>query len=164
MENQTAAYWINHLHLEPHPEGGFYKEVFRSETEVIRPPSLLPKQACTSIYYLLEGADFSGFHRIASDEIWYFHKGAPLHIHVIDENGEHVINELTDGPTGNLSIVVRAGLWFAAEIPSKTGFTLVSCAVAPGFEFDEFEMGGKGRLTGLYPQHASIFDKLCRAE
>jgi len=164
MENQTAAYWITHLQLQPHPEGGFYKEVFRSETEVTRPPSLLPKQACTSIYYLLEGVDFSGFHRIASDEIWYFHKGAPLHIHVIDENGEHVVNELSDEPTGNLSVVVKAGLWFAAEIPSKTDFTLVSCAVAPGFEFDEFEMGGKARLAGLYPEHASIFDRLCRVE
>ena len=162
MENQTAAYWITHLQLQPHPEGGFYKEVFRSGVEVMRPPSLLPKKACTSIYYLLEGTDFSGFHRIASDEIWYFHKGAPLHIHVIDENGEHVINELTDEPTGNLSVVVKAGLWFAAELPSQTGFTLVSCAVAPGFEFDEFEMGGKSRLMTLYPQHASILDRLCR--
>jgi len=164
MQNQTAAQWITHLQLQPHPEGGFYKEVFRSETEVTRLPSLLPKQACTSIYYLLEGADFSGFHRIASDEIWYFHKGAPLHIHVIDENGAHEINELSDTGTGSLSVVVKAGLWFAAEIPSKTGFTLASCAVAPGFEFDEFEMGGKGRLTGLYPQHTSAFDKLCRVE
>ena len=76
---QTAAHWITHLQLQPHPEGGFYKEVFRSETEVMRTPSLLPKQACTSIYYLLEGADFSGFHRISSDEIWYFHKGSLAH-------------------------------------------------------------------------------------
>ena len=162
MENQTAAYWINHLQLHPHPEGGFYKEVFRSEAEVMRPPSLLSKRACTSIYYLLEGADFSGFHRISSDEIWYFHKGSPLLIHVIDEDGEHVANELSDEATGNLSVVVKAGLWFAAEIPSKNGFTLVSCAVAPGFEFDEFEMGGKDRLTTLYPQHASVFGRLCR--
>ncbi|MEO6631629.1 MAG: cupin domain-containing protein, partial [Mucilaginibacter sp.] len=137
-------------------------EVFRSEAEVMRPPSLLPKKACTSIYYLLEGDDFSGFHRIASDEVWYFHKGSPLHIHVIDENGEHVINQLSDEATGNLSVVVKAGLWFAAEIPSKNGFTLVSCAVAPGFEFDEFEMGAKDRLTILYPQRASVFERLCR--
>lgn len=159
---QTATHWITHLQLQPHPEGGYYKEVFRSEAEVMRPPSLLPKKACTSIYYLLEGDDFSGFHRIASDEVWYFHKGSPLHIHVIDENGEHVINQLSDEATGNLSVVVKAGLWFAAEIPSKNGFTLVSCAVAPGFEFDEFEMGAKDRLTILYPQRASVFERLCR--
>ncbi|MES2110533.1 MAG: cupin domain-containing protein [Bacteroidota bacterium] len=158
----TAAYWINHLQLQPHPEGGYYKEVFRSETEVMRPPSLLPKRACTSIYYLLEGEDFSGIHRIASDEIWYFHKGSPLHIHVIDENGEHQILELSDDVNGNLSLVVKAGLWFAAEIPSKSGFTLVSCAVAPGFEFSEFEMALKEQITILYPQHSELFVKLCR--
>jgi predicted cupin superfamily sugar epimerase len=159
---QTAAHWITHLQLQPHPEGGYYKEVFRSETEVMRPPSLLPKRACTSIYYLLEGADFSGFHRIASDEIWYFHKGAPLHIHVIDEAGEHLTLELSDEPAGSLSVVVRAGLWFSAEIFSTRSFTLVSCAVAPGFEFSEFEMGGREQLTALYPQHGDIFVKLCR--
>ena len=159
---QTASYWINHLQLQPHPEGGFYKEVFRSETEVMRPPSLLTKRACTSIYYLLEGEDFSGFHCIASDEIWYFHKGAPLHIHVIDENGEHLPLELSDESTGNLSVVVRAGLWFAAEIPSKRSFTLVSCAVAPGFEFTEFEMAVKEQLTVLYPQHTDLFARLTR--
>jgi len=158
----TAAHWINHLQLQPHPEGGFYKEVFRSETEVMRPPSLLPKKACTSIYYLLEGQDFSGFHRIASDEIWYFHKGSPLHIHVIDENGEHLTLELSDEATGSLSVVVKAGLWFAAEIPSKSGFTLVSCAVAPGFEFSEFEMAVKEQITTLYPQYSELFVKLCR--
>jgi len=158
----TAAYWINHLQLQPHPEGGYYKEVFRSETEVMRPPSLLPKRACTSIYYSLEGEDFSGVHRIASDEIWYFHKGSPLHIHVIDENGEHQILELSDDVNGNLSLVVKAGLWFAAEIPSKSGFTLVSCAVAPGFEFSEFEMALKEQITILYPQHSELFVKLCR--
>ncbi|MDO3640870.1 cupin domain-containing protein [Mucilaginibacter sp. L3T2-6] len=161
---QTASYWINQLQLQPHPEGGFYKEVFRSETEVMRPPSLLTKRACTSIYYLLEGEDFSGFHRIASDEIWYFHKGAPLHIHVIDENEEHLTLELSDESTGNLSVVVRAGLWFAAEIPSKSSFTLVSCAVAPGFEFTEFEMAVKEQLTVLYPQHADLFAKLTRQD
>lgn len=159
---QTAGYWINHLQLQPHPEGGFYREVFRSEMEVMRSPSLLAKRACTSIYYLLEGGDFSGFHRIASDEIWYFHKGSPLHIHVIDENSEHLILELSDEATGGLSVVVKAGLWFAAEIPSKKGFTLVSCAVAPGFEFDEFEMADKEQLTTLYPRYSELFVKLCR--
>jgi len=162
MDDRNADYWITHLRLQPHPEGGYYKEVFRSETEIMRPPSLLPKKACTSIYYLLEGADFSGFHRIASDEIWYFHKGAPLNIHVIDKAGEHLILELSDKPTGSLSVVVNAGFWFAADIPSANDFTLVSCAVAPGFEFSEFEMGGREQLTALYPQHSGLFVKLCR--
>src|ERR1700756_2735484 len=83
MPIPNAAYWINRLKLQPHPEGGYYTEVFRSEQLVKRLDKTDIKQACTSIYYLLEGKDFSGFHRIGSDEIWYFHKGVPLLIHVI---------------------------------------------------------------------------------
>ena len=78
MNIQTASYWIKHLNLQRHPEGGYYKEVFRSQQQVLRPGADNKKQACTSIYYLLEGVDFSGFHRIASDELWYFHKGSPM--------------------------------------------------------------------------------------
>src|SRR5882724_7502676 len=129
MEKQDAAYWVSRLNLQPHPEGGFYKEVFRSELEVVKKSQNSIKQACTSIYYLLEGADYSGFHRLASDELWYFHKGAPLLIHVIDQSGVYSAHELSDEGSGSLSVVITAGLWFAAEIPSGMGFTLVSCAV-----------------------------------
>jgi len=162
MNIQSASYWISHLNLQPHPEGGYYKEVFRSEQQVIRSGSTDEKQACTSIYYLIEGTDFSGFHRIASDEIWYFHKGSPLAIHIIDEQGIYSWFEVSDTTTGSLSVAVRAGLWFAAEIPSGNGFSLVSCAVAPGFEFTEFEMASKQELMAIYPQHAGLLNRLCR--
>jgi len=162
MDQQTASYWIEHLNLQPHPEGGYYKEVFRSDVNVARLPAVEARKAITSIYYLLEGADFSGFHRIASDELWYFHKGSPLVIHVIDEQGGYTAIELSDQSTGSLSIAINAGLWFAAEIPSRKDFTLASCAVAPGFEFTEFEMAKKQELTVLYPQHAGLLHRLCR--
>ena len=162
MDQQNASYWINHLNLQPHPEGGFYKEVFRSQQQVNRAGSAALLQACTSIYYLLEGNDYSGFHRIQSDEVWYFHKGVPLHIHVINTDGNPEVWELSDLPSGNLSLVVPAGLWFAAEIPSKEGYTLVSCAVAPGFEFSEFEMADRKVLQTLYPGHDGLFARLCR--
>ena len=158
----TAAHWINHLHLQPHPEGGYYKEVFRSVNDVTRVGSAAIKQACTSIYYLLEGNDFSGFHRLASDELWYFHKGASLHIHVIDNQGIHTIIELSDSTTGNLQVVIPANTWFAAEVPSGKEFVLVSCAVAPGFDFAEFEMANKQELIAQYPQHKLLLNKLCR--
>ena len=70
-----ASYWIDRLELQPHPEGGYYKEVFRSAVQVTRPSSDTIKQACTSIYYLLEGKDYSGFHKLLSDEICTFIKG-----------------------------------------------------------------------------------------
>jgi len=160
MQLNTSAYWINHLNLQPHPEGGFYKEIFRSGIAVSR--DSLQKQACTSIYYLLEGKDYSGFHRLASDEIWYFHKGAPLHIHAINGDSTYILHELSDNDTGALSVVIEAGLWFAAEIPSGEGFTLVSCAVAPGFEFAEFEMGEHDAMIKLYPHHSDLLGRLCR--
>jgi len=159
---QNASYWIEHLDLQPHPEGGHYKEIFRSKLAVLRTHDEQSRRAVTSISYLLEGADFSGFHRLSSDEIWYFHKGSPLTIHVIDNQGFYHKLELSDSGFGNLSLFVEANQWFAAEIPSKTGFTLVSCAVAPGFEFSEFEMAKARELTALYPQHASLLNRLCR--
>ena len=143
MHPQTTSYWIEHLNLQPHPEGGYYKEVFGSQQQVLRPAADEEKQACTSIYYLLEGTDFSGFHRLASDELWYFHKGEPLTIHAITEDGVHTAYQLSDHASGDLSIAIPGGTWFAAEIASKNGFTLVSCAVAPGFDFSEFEMAKK---------------------
>jgi len=157
-----AVQLIHSLGLQPHPEGGYYKEVFRSEMEVTGNDSFKFKRACTSIYYLLEGNDYSGFHRLASDELWYFHKGASLVVHVIDEKGDHLPLELSDAASGSLSIVVKAGLWFAAEVPLGIGFTLVSCAVAPGFDFSEFEMADKNKLAELYPQHKDLINKLCR--
>jgi len=120
------------------------------------------KQACTSIHYLLEGTDFSGFHRIESDEIWYFHKGGPLHIHVIDLNGTLTTHELSDKRTGDLQVVVEGGQWFAAELPSIEGYVLVSCAVAPGFEFTEFKMARKAEMAEQYPQHIALINRLCR--
>ena len=158
----TAQYWIDHLNLQPHPEGGYYKEIFRSQNEVVRTGATGLKQACTSIYYLLEGEDFSGFHRLASDELWYFHKGEPLHIHVIDNAGIHTTIELSDADTGSLQAVIPPNTWFAAEIPSATGFALVSCAVAPGFDFAEFEMAKKHELLAQYPQHKDLLGRLCR--
>jgi predicted cupin superfamily sugar epimerase len=162
METQNAAYWIDQLQLQPHPEGGYYKEVFRSDMEVVRTASGGVKKACTSIYYLLEGSGFSGFHRIGSDEIWYFHKGVPLHIHAINGDGIHIVHELSDTLTGNLSVVIPAGQWFGAELPAAEGFVLVSCAVAPAFDFSEFEMAGKWTMLHQYPQHEAIIEKLCR--
>ena len=162
MPQQNAEYWISKLNLQAHPEGGFYKETFRSQQNVNKTGSDALRQACTSIYYLLEGLDYSGFHRIQSDEIWYFHKGVALNIHIITANGDHQVWELSDQATGNLSLVVPAGLWFAAELPAKEGYTLVSCAVAPGFEFSEFEMGDRYVLQNAYPAHQEIFARLCR--
>jgi predicted cupin superfamily sugar epimerase len=159
---EDANYWVQHLQLHSHPEGGFYKEVYRSAKQVTRNPPGGLKHACSSIYYLLSGADFSGFHRIESDEIWYFHKGQPLHIHVIDANGMLTTHELSDQTSGNLQVVVEANQWFAAELPAAEGYALMSCAVAPGFDFSEFKMAKKVDMEQQYPQHSELIARLCR--
>jgi predicted cupin superfamily sugar epimerase len=162
MTMENAKDWIAHLKLQPHPEGGYYKETFRSNQTVFRKTGGDLKQACTSIYYLLEGNDFSGFHRLSSDEIWYFHKGIPSLIHVIDHEGKLGSFELSDTSTGSLSFAIEGGCWFAAETITSYGFSLVSCAVAPGFDFSEFEMAKKNDLQLLYPEHKEILNRLCR--
>ena len=138
----TSQDWISRLNLLPHPEGGFYREVYRSSFSVT-PPNGKATGSCTSIHYLLQGEDFSGFHRLAYPEIWYFHDGAALDIHQIDASGKYSVTRLGKDPGENLSLVVEPGTWFAADIPGKQGFALVSCAVAPAFDFAFFEMGKK---------------------
>jgi uncharacterized protein len=162
MQQDTARYWINRLGLLPHPEGGYYKEVFRSQGVVHRKGDAAEKSACTSIHYLLEKNDFSAFHRLASDELWYFHRGTPLHIHSISPDGFYQIYELSDAPTGQLSVSISPNVWFAAELPAKQGFTLVSCAVAPGFDFSEFEMADREALCSQFPQYRAVVERLCR--
>ncbi|MFD0749618.1 cupin domain-containing protein [Mucilaginibacter calamicampi] len=162
MTIEDANYWVKHLQLHPHPEGGFYKEAYRSAKQVLRNPPSGLKAACTSIYYLLSGEDFSGFHRIESDEIWYLHKGGPLHIHIIDVNGVLTTHELSDSATGNLQVVVEAGQWFAAQLPGAGSYVLASCAVAPGFDFTEFKMAKKADMLQQYPQHEALINRLCR--
>jgi predicted cupin superfamily sugar epimerase len=159
---QNAEYWISHLNLVPHPEGGFYKEVFRSRIEILKKGSPEEKQAITSIYYLLQGADYSAFHRLASDEIWYYHQGEPLFIYELTITGLLITHELSDREQGHLSVVIEAGSWFAASIPSAKGFSLVSCAVAPAFNYREFEMADKDALKHLYPQHTPVVERFCR--
>jgi len=137
---------INTLNLEPHPEGGFYKEMYRSETKVKDLIGSSNKSALTSIYYLLAGKDFSAWHRIQSDETWYFHLGCDVLIYFFDEN--KLLRTKQIGMTSkNLQATIPAHTWFAAKPLSENDFSLVSCAVAPGFEFDAFEIAKREELT-----------------
>ena len=148
--------------MKPHPEGGYYKEVFRSK-EGISQKSLPDRFAgdrsfLTSIYFLLEKGLFSAFHRIQSDALWYFHKGDDLFVHVILPDGTYQCIEL--GKDKDLQCAVPAGAWFASE--TRGEFSLVSCAVAPGFDFEDFELANKNELISIYPQHQPLIEQFCR--
>lgn len=164
----TAEQCIHHLRLQPHPEGGFYKEVYRSEG-IIAAGCLPPafggdRQYATAIYYLLQEGGFSAFHRIKSDEIWHFYAGGNLLLHLIDLQGGYQQRSLGNTPESGaqFQVVMPAGVWFAAEPAPGTDFTLAGCTVSPGFDFRDFEMAQRDRLLAQYPLHSEIIDRLCR--
>ena len=146
---RTASYWIKTLNLQKHPEGGWFKEVYRSD-EVI-PAAALPtgfsgnRSISTSIYYLLEGEDFSGFHRIKSDEIWHFYTGTSAIDIISIEEGKIRKQILGENPQDNqfFQVIVNKNTWFAARLLNTNGFALVGCTVSPGFHFDDFEMANQ---------------------
>jgi predicted cupin superfamily sugar epimerase len=156
---------IDALHLEPHPEGGFYKEMYRSEIAVNDLKGSVNKSAYTSIYYLLSGKDFSAWHRIKSDETWYFHLGCDVLIYFFDEN--KLLRTLQVGMASkNLQATIPAHTWFAAKPLSENAFCLFSCAVAPGFEFDDFEIARREDLSkefGTSAENIRMIEALTRA-
>jgi predicted cupin superfamily sugar epimerase len=131
---------VRELGLAPHPEGGFYREIFRSRRMVRTDDGRSERWAATSIYYLLRGSDTNRWHRVASDEIWHWHEGAPLELHLLDAQVErHRMEPM--GPVGGAFApmrVVPAGCWQAVRCTGD--FTLAACTVAPGFEFSDFRL------------------------
>jgi predicted cupin superfamily sugar epimerase len=140
---------IDSLQLHPHPEGGFYKEMYRSKTIVHDSSTERDKSACTSIYFLLSGQDFSCWHRIKSDETWFHHLGCDVLIYFFNESQNLKTVQL--GPKAqNFQGTIPANAWFAAKPLNEDSFCLVSCVVAPGFEFDEFEIAKRDVLLDEY--------------
>jgi predicted cupin superfamily sugar epimerase len=168
MTNRNARYWIEKLQLEPHPEGGYFRQSYRSEVVIAR--EALPagfsgaRAASTAIYFLLEGKNFSAFHRLLSDEVWHFYAGDSLVVHVIEPEGKYFSILLgRDSEAGQvLQAVVRAGSWFASHVADWNSFALVGCTVAPGFDFADFEMGKREELVALYPRHRELIERLTR--
>jgi predicted cupin superfamily sugar epimerase len=163
-----AGRWIERLGLQPHPEGGYYRQTYRA-AETIRRDHLPERFGghrafSTAIYFLLQGSDFSALHRIRSDEVWHFYDGSPLTVHVIDPGGEYRSIRLgRDLDAGQVpQAVVPAGDLFGASLEDPDGFALVGCTVAPGFDFDDFELPARADLLAQYPQHRELIARLSR--
>ena len=140
---------IDDFGLVAHPEGGFYKEMYRSKVIIKDAKGIREKSAYTSIYYLLAGGDFSSWHRIKSDETWFFHQGCDLLIYFFD-NEKHLQSIQLGLTSMILQATIPGNTWFAAKPIEQTSFSFVSCAVSPGFEFDDFELGDHQTLLGQF--------------
>lgn len=155
---------VRTLALKPHPEGGYYREVFRSPTYVTTGAHV--RSSGTSIYYLLAEGAFSAWHRIDADEVWYFHSGEGIHLHVLYADGRLITHHLAD-PSHHSGAVfqatVPAGSWFAAELAQADGHALVSCAVMPGFEFSGFELATEADMSDAIQRHGEWLRKLLSA-
>jgi len=163
----TADYWIDHLHLQAHPEGGFYKETYRSAERISREG--LPKRFAgsrnfsTAIYFLLRSEDRSLFHRIQSDELWHYHAGSSLSIFILYDD---ILSIQKLGPAldngESLQVIVPAGCWFGATVIDANSYTLSGCTVSPGFDFEDFEMADRATLLKTFPAHQSIIEQLTK--
>lgn len=142
---------IKSLKLLPHPEGGYYKEMYRAEQKINLDDGK-SRNVSTAIYYLLENEDKSRFHRIASDELWFFHQGNPLEILSI-QNGQLIKTVLGNNfENGEVpQTVIPAHTWFASRVKNSKGYALVSCTVAPGFDFADFELADRDELINEFP-------------
>jgi uncharacterized protein len=160
----TASYFIENLSLIPHPEGGYYKETYRSDEVFPGTVSKFPsgRNYATAIYYLLEQGDHSAFHKIRSDECWHHYAGDTLWIHIIHSDGKYECIHLgKQSALGEVfQYVVPANAWFASEPSPQSVFVLAGCTVSPGFDFIDFELGKMNDLINQFPQHSRIIQQL----
>jgi len=160
-----ATRWINTLELRRHPEGGWFREIYRAPEIIAR--AALPRRFVgdrafsTAIYFLLQAPDRSRFHRLRQDEVWHFYDGAPLTLHVIDHDGRYGTTTLGRdvGAGQTLVTVAPAGCLFGATVEAGT-FALTGCTVAPGFDFDDLDIPPREALLARYPRHRAIVDRL----
>ncbi len=164
----TASDLISKLNLLSHPEGGFYKETYRSEELVDK--EALPdrfnasRHFATSIYFLLVDNNFSALHKIKSDETWHFYAGNTLEVIEIDAKGQLIITPLGSNVLNGevFQYTVKAGHWFGSRVKKGGTFALVGCTVAPGFDFEDFEMATRVDLINQFPNHQHIIEEMTR--
>ena len=151
-----AQLLIDRLGLEPHPEGGYYKETYRGLSH-----GKVERSTGTMIYFLLTSGDRSRFHRIDADEGWHHYEGDTVRVHILEQDHYHWMDVgRLDGEVAPQALV-RAGLWFGAEVlEGSHGYALVGCTVAPGFEFSQFELAQRESLLKEAPQHQEIIEYL----
>ena len=158
-----AEHWIRALGLTPHPEGGWFRETWRSAETVAAEalPARFGGERClaTSIAYLLVAGERSHFHRLRADETWLHHAGGAMHLHLLGHPSRRVV---VGGDTPQAT--VPHGTWFAAEPEPGADWALVGCTVAPGFEYADFELGRRDALLAEFPPDREVIERFTRIE
>ncbi len=157
---------ITHFNLQNHPEGGYFKETYRSLEEIasenLGEEFEGNRNYCTSIYFLLTSDKFSAFHKINQDEIWHFYTGTTLKLHQISPEGKYsfvmIGNDFINRETPQYT--VPANHYFAAEVLEKESFSFVGCTVSPGFDFRDFVLPSSAELSKEFPNHTKIIEAL----
>lgn len=162
----TVDQLVKQFQLVPHPEGGYYRETYRSSEKI--PQETLPKcfngdrNYSTAIYFLIPKGKFSSLHRIQADEAWHFYLGGPITIVQISPEGkvEEVVmgQDVVNGQ--KVQHVVPAGYWFGAYLNPGSEYSFVGCTVAPGFDFADFEIGNRAALLKLFPHAKALIEQL----
>ncbi|MHB8034001.1 cupin [Clostridium botulinum] len=165
---KDANYFIEKLDMIAHPEGGYYKESFISAENITDwdlTTTFDDKRILwTSIYFLLRNGEVSNFHRLKSDEMWYYHSGSPLTIYMITPEGELITEQLgLDIEKGEKPQVLVPKNYIFGSAMNNKGYALVGCMVSPGFEFRDFELFERDTLLNLYPKYKETIEKLTRA-
>jgi len=164
----TVDTLVKELDLLPHPEGGYYKETYRSEGKItqtcLSSDFSGERNMATGIYFLIEKGNFSALHKIKSDETWHFYYGDALEVIEINEQGKLTITQIgsniLQGDT--FQYTVKANTWFGSRVNSNGQFSLVGCTVYPGFDFNDFELAKRDDLIQLFPHHNQLISELTR--
>jgi len=161
-----AGEWISQLDLQPHLEGGYFRETYRS-VEIIKPGHLPdrfsgPRSISTAIFFLLEGNQVSKLHRLRADEVWHFYEGSAVTIHQFHPDGQYRTVRLGCQPERNThpQTVVPARIWFGVTVDDPGTFALLGCTVAPGFDFQDFEMANRLELLKQFPKQKLLIEQL----
>jgi uncharacterized protein len=157
---------IRQLGLQPHPEGGFYRETYRCDEKIAA--AALPgrygsdRNLSTAIYYLLTPESFSAMHRLQSDEVFHFYAGDPvtmLQLHG-EERAETIVLGQDVLAGQQIQVVVPRGVWQGMFLNDSGKFALLGATVSPGFDFADFELAPRAGLIRQYPSHAALIERL----
>jgi len=157
MSKNRIAELINKYQMESHPEGGYFKETYRGKLELNQRSNL------TSIYFLLETGNVSHFHSIKSDELWYYHEGDSVRVHMISPEGVYSFFDLgKDQIQGEVHQgLVPAGYIFGSELKEPNlGYGLVGCVVSPGFDFQDFRLYSEDEMMTILPSEPELVKRL----